>query len=158
LTAFLALVAAAGLSAAAFFFYRLWIVRWRRPGLGLQDVVRPVWAEALLVADGLAAVVLAAVWVGFDARSWELWGWVCLFLFAILVFESACWALGIHHFSFHDRGLWYGPTWVPYRDIRSYQLDGDVVRISTARRSWTVRTLGPVSPEVRLRLSVEGWS
>lgn len=158
MTSFLALVVAAALSAAAFFLYRLGMVRWRRPGPSLQEVVRPGWADAVQLADGLAAVVLVAVWIALDARSWGIGGWLSLVAFAVFAFESACWALGVHHFSFHDRGLWYGPTWVPYGDIRSYQLDGDVVRIATARRTWALRTVGPVGPEVRLRLSVEGWS
>lgn len=156
--ALLALALTAGGVLGLYALYRQWLFVRRSPGDLVQELHRPAWADALFWTSGLITVVSMMALLIIDPVVYRAGGWILVCVFAVSAFEVGCWASGVYRFAFHERGLWYGRSWYPYRELQSYEIDRDRVRLVARGRVLTFTTIGTLAPEVRLRLSVEGFS
>jgi len=156
--ALLALTVTAGIVLALYAGYRHWLLVRRSAGEVVQDLVKPTWSEALFWISGLTTVLSMMALLLIEPVVYRAGGWSLVVVFAVAAFEVACWASGVYRFAFHERGLWYGRSWYPYRELHSYEIDRDRVRLVARGRVLTFQTVGTLAPEVRLKLSVEGFS
>jgi len=151
----LGLASLAVLGAYAFLRRLFW--RRRQPGLLLQSVVSPPWADAFLWASGLGAVLSVMVLLVMDVETFQAGGWLVVLPFILCAIETSGWVSGLFHFGFYETGLWYGRSWYRYRDVQSYEVDRDRIRLQVGGRHLTLRSDGTLLAEIRVRLAVDDF-
>lgn len=152
---FLVLMVVVGLVWGGFALFRLWIEVRRQPGRPLQEVKKPALASTLYVLCGAVAAVSLMVLMSLDPLVLGGTWWLLLLIFALCIFEVACWSSELYQFSFHEGGLWYGRRWYSYQNLQSYDIGMKSLVLVIRGQRLKVELLEPLKVEVRLRLAVE---